>query len=246
MTLWHFSYLSWFKQILAGMVVLLGIVFSCYAASVAELSEQAKTSYFSGNFETAVNEFLPLAQGGDADSQYYLALIYLTDGWSGKNMEKGLAYLLSAADQSHAAAMWKLGALHEDGAGVERDLLLATDWYRRSARIQEINTTTQFMKITEDDVLRQSSTDVITETTKLAKQNDIDAQVRMANIYDAGQLTEQDIDKAFHWYHAAAKKGNTYAMFMTGYYYCRGLGVGVNKKEADRWLMKSGRAVTCN
>jgi TPR repeat protein len=240
----HFAFLQTGKTILI-LVCLFVQTTSVGANTCSKQCEQAKVFYFSGDLDKASRVFLSLADSGEAESLYYLGLIYLDENWTGHNKTKAVAYLHTAADQSHAASMWKLGELHETGNVVEKDLLRATDWYRKSASIADRGTQIHFVEINNGDVKEEPTNSVIVKTLELARQNDIDAQIRLAKIYDTGILTEKDYHMAFYWYLQAAKQGNTYAMFMTGYLYCRGVGVEFNEVQASYWLDKSGREATC-
>jgi len=39
-----------------------------------------------------------------------------------------------SAEKNHGPAMWEVGQAYENGQGVHRDLMSATDWYRRSRK----------------------------------------------------------------------------------------------------------------
>jgi len=195
--------------------------------------EQAQNQYFSGNLSAAADLFNSLAKQGNAESQYYLGLIYITDTWTGYDVHKGAAYLQTAADQNHIMAMRELGQLHETGAGFEKNLLRALDWYRKSDQMAAQTATTNVAALIPDMQAR-------------AKSGDINAQMGLAKYYDDGQSTEPDQERALHWYLKAAQQGNQNAMLMVGYFYCRGLGTEIKQEKASQWLKKSNRQALCN
>ena len=216
------------------------------AESLDAQKDKAKSAYFSGELNTALSIFLKIKDTGDAESQYYLGLIYLSDNWAGKDVMEAMSYLLSAADQSNAEAMWKIGELYDSGQGVNRNLLTAIDWYRKSKQSEITKSKFRFMQINNGKSTFQSNSDVISKIKKSALNKDAESQFKLANIYDEGKLAERDLEKAFHWYQEAAINNHAYSMLMTGYMHCRGVGVESNKENANQWLKKSGRKAHCN
>jgi len=114
------------------LVTLLPVFAYGAEAGVEEMLGTAKDYYFSGKFEQAFESLSPVAEAGDAEAQYYLALVYGSDQWGGTDFHASIALLLSSADQQFPAAMWELGRAYEEGRGVEKNLMFAIDWYRRS------------------------------------------------------------------------------------------------------------------
>lgn len=216
------------------------------AETLAQKREQAKAAYYSGELEQALSSFKDISATGDAESQYYIGLIYLTETWPDKDIAKGISYLRSAADQSNTDAMWKLGELHENGTGLKKDLLTAIDWYRKSKHSEILKSNIKFINLNNNQASIKSNSDVIEEIKKNAVGGNAEAQFKLAQIFDDGKLTEQDEEKAFYWYHKAAENNHSYSMLLTGYMLCRGLGVEASQKKANEWLEKSGRNARCH
>jgi len=233
------------KQFIAGLFLLLGIVHFAFAGEIDDMREQAKLAYFSGEIDKALPSFLKASETGDAESQYYLGLIYLTDDWSGKDINKAASYLKTAADQNNTDAMWKLGELYENGQGVDTDLLAALDWYRKSKQLETLKSGIKFINVNNGNATFQSNSEVIGKIKSNALKGKVEAQFKLANIYDEGKFSEKDAEKAFYWYQTAAKNNHSYSMLITGYLLCRGIGVELNKKEANQWIVKSGRKANC-
>lgn len=233
------------KQVVFISLFLIFIFQPIFAQTLDEKREQAKAGYFSGELEKSLALFQSLSESGDAESQYYIGLIYLTENWSGKDQNKALAYLMSAADQNNAEAMWKIGELHENGLGVDKNLLTAIDWYRKSKFSVIKKSNIMFVELNKDQAFVKNKSNVISELENSAKNMNIEAQYKLAKIYDEGKLIEQNSKKAFYWYHKAAKNNHSYSMLMVGYFLCRGIGVVTNTNQANQWLEKSGRDAQC-
>jgi TPR repeat protein len=87
-----------------------------------------------GNPEQGHTILQPLAEKGNADAQYAVAILY-REGWGvEKNMETAAGYYLKSADQDHRDAMFEMGWLYQVGeGGVTKDYENSAKWYQKSA-----------------------------------------------------------------------------------------------------------------
>ena len=83
----------------------------------------------SEDYLTAIKEWRPLAEQGDAYAQYYLGLMY--DGGYGveQNFRKAAQWFLLAAEQGITSAQFNLGFIYQMGRGVTIDHNEAEKWY---------------------------------------------------------------------------------------------------------------------
>jgi TPR repeat protein len=90
-------------------------------------------SYLKGDYSAAYNEWLPLAELGDAEAQYNLGVMFD----EGAGMEQDLAaaakWYRKAAEQGFVDAQTNLGIMYYHGQGVSRDLAEAARWFRQAA-----------------------------------------------------------------------------------------------------------------
>jgi uncharacterized protein len=90
-------------------------------------------AYKQGDFATAVHEFLPLAEHGDGEAQFYLGTMY-TKGWGvPPNPVEAARWYQRAASQGVAEAQYNLGVMYTRGEGVPQDLVHAYLWLARAA-----------------------------------------------------------------------------------------------------------------
>jgi len=75
--------------------------------------------------------------------------------------------------------------------------------------------------------------------TKSAKQEYVDAQYRLGEIYANGTGVPEDDQAAVYWYTKAADQGHLEAQFRVGMKYDRGEGVAQDFKEAVKWFTKA-------
>ena len=88
-----------------------------------------KKAFDSGNYETALNLWLPLAENGDADAQNYLGIIYYLGLGTQKNYKKALEWYGRAAKAGHADAQRNYGDMINFGRGTHKDNYEAYKWY---------------------------------------------------------------------------------------------------------------------
>jgi hypothetical protein len=104
--------MRYYNAILAVALVLL--------APLAQGSDYQKglKAYNSSNYETALAEWTPLAEAGDANGQFGLGLMY-GNGF-GVDMDDALAikWYGLAAEQGHAQAQCNLAVMYQNGWGV--------------------------------------------------------------------------------------------------------------------------------
>jgi TPR repeat protein len=89
----------------------------------------------SGDFETALQEWLPLAEQGHADAQFFLGRMhYYGDGVPQDYVEAVKWYRL-AAEQGEADAQANLGVMYAKGEGVIQDAVYSLMWLNISASL---------------------------------------------------------------------------------------------------------------
>ena len=78
-----------------------------------------------GEYATALREWQPLAEAGDARAQYGLGLMYATGQGVPKSDVEAVKWYRLAADQGRANAQNNLGAMYADGHGVTANKVIA-------------------------------------------------------------------------------------------------------------------------
>jgi len=82
------------------------------------------------NFDTAVNEFLPLARAGQISAMTWLGRVY-AEGL--ENPAQAFPWFLMAAQKGDAEAQTSVGELYAEGLGVEQDEEQALFWFEKAA-----------------------------------------------------------------------------------------------------------------
>ena len=99
------------------------------------IAGKCSASYDAGDYETAIREFRPLAEQGNAAAQNNLGQIYERfGGVLGKPYyEASMKWIKLAAEQGDLLAQYNLGLSYEYGTMIPKDLKTAMKWYKLAA-----------------------------------------------------------------------------------------------------------------
>ena len=90
-------------------------------------------SYLKGDFKAAFEEWLPLAELGDAEAQFNLGVLYDEGAGVESDLATAAGWYRKAAAQGFIDAQTNLGILYYHGLGVQRDRDEAARWFRMAA-----------------------------------------------------------------------------------------------------------------
>jgi TPR repeat protein len=86
-----------------------------------------------GDYATALREWRPLAEQGDALAQYNLGILYRKGRGVPQDDVQARQWYAKAAAQGQAKAQFNLGTLYFNGEGVPKDYQQALRWFRLAA-----------------------------------------------------------------------------------------------------------------
>ena len=86
-----------------------------------------------GDFATALKEWKPLAEHGDASAQYNLGVMYEKGQGVPQNDKTAVKWYRLAAEQGDADAQNNLGVMYDKGKGVPQNDKTAVKWYKLAA-----------------------------------------------------------------------------------------------------------------
>jgi len=109
-----------FGTLLVAMMVTIisGVVF-------AGPIEDGIAAYQRGDYETARDLFLPLAEQGDDYAQHALGVMYVHT----QSYVEAAKWFALAANQGYVAAQIDLGIMYQDGQGVAQNYVTALMWF---------------------------------------------------------------------------------------------------------------------
>ncbi len=112
----------------------LAVVFlSCLTAPARAGIDEGLAAYERGDYATALQEWAPLANQGDAEAQYFLGHMYAEGQGVPRQYGKAAVWIRQAAEQGNGYGQFALGYLYDKGTGVAQDDAEAARWYRKSA-----------------------------------------------------------------------------------------------------------------
>ncbi len=95
--------------------------------------DEGVAAYKRGDYATALREFRPLAEQGDAKAQRNLGRMYRTGRGVPQDYARAVGWYRKAAEQGLAAAQRNLGKMYYEGKYVPQDYVQAHMWYDLAA-----------------------------------------------------------------------------------------------------------------
>ncbi len=95
--------------------------------------DEGEAAYQRGDYATALREFRPLANQGNASAQVGLGSLYRTGHGVPQDYAEAMKWFRKAAVQGDSDAYLNLGYMYRKGRGVPQDYAEAAKWYRKAA-----------------------------------------------------------------------------------------------------------------
>lgn len=163
---------------------------------------KGQDAYNSGNYETAIMEWQPIAQEGDAGGQFGMGLLYANGFGVALDDDQAINWYLAAAEQGHAEAQCNLAVMHANGWGVPQSFDEAFKWYALSAEQGVTQAQSSLAKmyslgygVTEDNVQAYKW---FTIASELGDSNAAYKRDNLAAAMSPGEISEAD-DLASTW-----------------------------------------------
>ena len=116
------------KRLALAIVFVLG-----FAPPVWADFQAGFVAYDRGDYATAVREFRPLAEQGDATAQFYLGFMYDNGEGVPQDYSEAVKWYRKSAEQGDSDAQYSLAAIYVEGRGVLENYAEALRWFRRAA-----------------------------------------------------------------------------------------------------------------
>jgi uncharacterized protein len=115
------------------LTVILTFLMTLSSPVVAQDFQKGSDAYSAGDYATALKEWKPLAEAGDASAQHNLGLMYDMGYGVPQDYKEAVKWYRLAAEQGDAMAQTNLGVMYRNGYGVPQDYKEALKWYRLAA-----------------------------------------------------------------------------------------------------------------
>ncbi len=106
-------------------------------ARAEETIDAAHAAFEEARYDAAFALFGALAEGGDAEAQFWLGLLYDTGRGAAQDHAQAFEWYLSAARAGHAPAQLNVAVMLDAGRGASVDRRSASIWYARAALVGE-------------------------------------------------------------------------------------------------------------
>jgi hypothetical protein len=91
--------------------------------------QEGLAAFYRLDYQTALKEFERLAEEGDTDAQYQLAIMYYRGEGVPQDYGKARMWYRRAADRGDADAQLNLGLMYAQGVGVAQNFVEAFKWF---------------------------------------------------------------------------------------------------------------------
>ena len=117
------------------MLKLLPLIFIFFTLNAfAADFQKGYTAYQSGDYTAAIKEWKPLAEQGDANTQYNLGVMYANGQGVAQDDAHAVYWYRKAVEQGDASAQNNLGGMYAEGRGVDKNYAWAVYWYALAAQ----------------------------------------------------------------------------------------------------------------
>ena len=215
-------------------------LFSSIIAFGQGTMEEAKRCLNQKEYDKAVRIFQALADKGEVEAQYNLALCYDKGQGVPQDYSKAVYWYKKAANQGYAPARNNLAFCYDNGQGVPQDNSKAVYWYKKAAN-QGYAPAQNNLALCYDNGqgVPQDYSKAVFWYKKAADQNHVRAQFNLGFSYANGQGVSQDYCKAVYWYEKAANQNFAKAQNNLALCYENGLGVPQDYSKAVYWYEKA-------
>ena len=171
--------------------------------------DEGLAAYQKRNFATALKEWRPLAEQGNAVAQYSLGVMYDNGQGVPQDFKEAVRWYRLAADQGNAVAQSNLGFMYGNGRGVPQDFKEAVRWYRLAADQGDAMAQNNLGAMYGNGQgVPQDFKEAVRWYRLAADQGHASAQHNLGVRYDNGQGVPQDFKEAVRWYRSAADQGH--------------------------------------
>lgn len=172
------------------------------------------------------------ARQGDSDAQWAAAATYLRLG----EIEAALPLLASAASAGNVSALSQLGALHEEGRGVDKNPEKAVDWYRKAADQGDPGSMAGLARL-----LPRSDPQGANYLRRAALAGDADAQYALS-LEIAARGDDKFLAESHEWLLKSAQQGHIGAQIEVGRQFLEGKVVKSDAAQGSDWLERAARS----
>ena len=175
-----------------------------YAGDLQEGIDAARR----GDYKTASEKLMPLAEKGDAEAQRNIGFMYYQGHGVAKNYDEAVNWYLKSARQGNAGAQTSLGTMYYQGHGVPKNYQEAIRWFRLAAKNNEPMAQAKLgMMLYGGQGVTQNFKEAARWAHLSAEQNDSSGQILLARLYMEGKGVTKNYIHSLKWFYLADMNG---------------------------------------
>ena len=180
-------------------------------------TDEGLRAYQANEFKLAVDEWEPLAKDGDADAQFFIAVMYEEGRGVAPDPIEAQEWYQRAAAQGHAHAQLNLGLMYFHGSGVQQSHAKAHSWFLTAAEngLPEARGNLGVLYLKGEGV-EQNLHQAKAHFELAAEGGDGRSQRILAEMHAEGLGTDADPAQAGEWMQSAAESGDIEAQVHHG------------------------------
>ncbi|GET58756.1 kinase-like domain-containing protein [Rhizophagus irregularis DAOM 181602=DAOM 197198] len=153
-----------------------------------------------------INSLEKLAENGNREAIFNLAIRYEGGNGTEKNLEKAFYWYKKAAENGDADAMNNLAVCYEYGEGIEKNLEKAFYWYQKAAEngVKEAMFNLA-MCCYSGEGTEKNLEKAFSWYQNAAEHGNTSTMNNLAGMYYNGEGTEKNLEKAFYWQQRATR-----------------------------------------
>lgn len=118
------------RNAITTLFLTLAVLLGSAGVSISADLQKGAEAYNKKDYATALREWTPLAEKGNAIAQNYLGQMYQSGKGVKQNYKEAVKWFTLSAEQKHVIAQYNLGKMYDQGLGVEKDYDKALKLYR--------------------------------------------------------------------------------------------------------------------
>ena len=218
------------RKLTATLCLTIAVLLGSVGMSASGDFKKGAAAYKSGDYATALREWTPLAEQGNAPTQFIMGVMYQYGNGVPKNEKTAVKWYRLAVKQGNANAQVRPDKperqIAEQKSSPPAKSTAGKDDYQKGR--------TAYNK--ED----YSTAKTVWESmTKFSDKPDPRALTGLGDLYNYGLGVPKKIKTALYYYKSAAALGNASAQFNLGQIYRQGKGVSQNHKTGVKWYRLS-------
>jgi TPR repeat protein len=212
---------------------------------------RAYAEFKMAHYDSARRIWQALAEFGNADALFNLAILAEDGLGEPKDLKKAEALYVAAADAGGFKAQYRLGLLYSSGGPWPKDLAKARRYLSAAAAAGDADAKKRLAALDQPgrpadefaqaEILesRGEAAAAVAIYARLADAGHVRARTRLAWCHEAGRGVPRDLSMAARLFMASAEAGDAEAQYAIGVMYRTGRGLEADPEKSQLWIKRA-------